>query len=240
MEQVFSSYTHCEALSGEFRGKLCEQLTSRPHKTVAQGDYVYLSGDPATSIYFVRAGLVKVSVPMEDGKEVLLRIYQAGEIFGEFCLCSGTSREQAQTMENSEIVEISFEDLLAHLQHNRQALMQFLNSMSRRLAGAYEQIHILSFDRRMERLIRTLLRLAHDMGESTEQGIKIEPILTQDDLAQMIAARREVTSTLLNQLRNLRLIDYSRGGHILINQRGLEEYLASHDDKVVADQPLTK
>ena len=82
--------------------------------------------------------------------------------------------------------------------------------------------------------------IAHDMGESTEQGIKIEPILTQDDLAQMIAARREVTSTLLNQLRNLRLIDYSRGGHILINQCGLEKYLASHDDKVVADQPLTK
>lgn len=234
MEQAFASHAQCEVLSGQFRGKLCEQLTSRPHKTVAQGDYVYLSGDPATCIYFVRTGLVKVSVPTEDGKDVLLRIYQAGEIFGEFCLCSGTSREQAQAMEDSDIVEISFEDLLAHLQQNRQALVQFLNSMSQHLAGAYEQIHILSFDRRMERLIRTLLRLAHEMGESTEQGIKIEPILTQDDLAQMIAARREVTSTLLNQLRSLRLIAYSRGGHILINQRGLEEYLASRDHKAVA------
>lgn len=240
MEQAFTDHAHCEALSGQFRGKLCEQLTSRPHKTVAQGDYVYLSGDPAISIYFLRTGLVKVSVPTEDGKDVLLRIYQTGEIFGEFCLCAGTSREQAQAMEDSAIVEISFEDLLAHLQHNRQALMQFLSSMSQHLAGAYEQIHILSSDRRMERLIRTLLRLAHEMGEPTEQGIRIEPILTQDDLAQMIAARREVTSTLLNQLRSLQLIDYSRGGHILINQRGLEDYLASHDRKAVSEQPLAK
>ncbi|MER3422114.1 MAG: hypothetical protein C4293_01620 [Nitrospiraceae bacterium] len=121
-------------------------------------------------------------------------MYKPGEIFGELCFCTGFRNEQAYAMEPSEVVELTFEELLGHLQEHRHALRSFLSTISHHLADAYDQIRLLSFEKVMARLVETLLRLADEMGERTGEGIRLKYPLTQDDLAQMIGARREVTS----------------------------------------------
>ena len=64
----------------------------------------------------------------------------------------------------------------------------------------------------MERLVRTLGRLADEFGEPDGEWIRLTHYFRQDDLAQMIGARREVVSTLLNQLREQGLITYATQG----------------------------
>lgn len=48
----FGDHRHCEALSGCFRGKLCDQLTNRPGHLVAKGELVYGLGESAQSVFF--------------------------------------------------------------------------------------------------------------------------------------------------------------------------------------------
>src|SRR5205085_6165553 len=131
---TLTEHTQCLALSSLFRGRLCEQLTDRAGRQFAAGEFIYLIGDRAESLYFLRRGLVKSSVVSESGEELILSVYKAGGIFGEFCLCDGERREQAVAMEGSEVVELRFEDLLSHLQQNRQALNDFLITVCQRLA----------------------------------------------------------------------------------------------------------
>jgi Mn-dependent DtxR family transcriptional regulator len=74
-----------------------------------------------------------------------------------------------------------------------------------------------------------LLRLAKELGgEQTPEGQEIAHYIKQEELAQMIAASREVVSSSLNQLRTLGLINYSRKGRLTVNVGALQAYLENH------------
>ena len=224
-----TDHRQCEALSGCFRGKLCEQLMNRPGRPVGKGDLVYGLGEPAQSVFFLRRGFVKLTSLTEDGRELILRLHQAGEVFGELCQCTGERREQAVAMEDSEIVELSFDEFVAHLQQNRPAFLLFLSNISQQLSAAYDQIQTLSFSSTMERLVRTLGRLADEFGEPDGEWMRLTHYFRQDDLAQMIGARREVVSTLLNQLREQGLIIYGRKDGLLLRRADLDRFLSSSE-----------
>ncbi len=80
--------------------------SSRPGRRVAVSAFVFLKGDPARSVYWLRAGLVKTSVVWRDGRELILRLVRPGELFGEASLTAGEHEEHARALEESEIVEI--------------------------------------------------------------------------------------------------------------------------------------
>jgi len=50
-------------------------------------------------------------VVSEGGNELILGLHKPGEIFGELCFCGGERREQAMAIEESEVVEIRFDNL---------------------------------------------------------------------------------------------------------------------------------
>ena len=222
-----TDHRQCVALSGCFRGKLCDQLMHRPGRSVGKGELVYGLGDSAQSVFFLRRGFVKLTSLTEDGRELILRLHQAGEVFGELCHCTGERREQAVAMEDSEIVELNFDEFVAHLQNNRPAFLLFLSNVAQQLSAAYDQIQTLSFSSTMERLVRTLGRLADEFGEPDGEWVRLTHYFRQDDLAQMIGARREVVSTLLNQLRDRGLINYARKDGLLLHRAGLDGFLDS-------------
>ena len=224
-----ADHRQCQALALCFRGKLCDQLMNRPGRWVAKGEPIYGLGDAAQSVFFLRQGLVKLTSLTDDGRELILRLHQSGDVFGELCHCTGERREQAVAMEDSDIVELSFDEFVAHLQQNRPAFLLFLSNVAQQLSSAYEQIQTLSFSSTMERLVRTLNRLADEFGEAEGEWIKLTHYFRQDDLAQMIGARREVVSTLLNRLRDDGLVAYARKDGLLLHRSGLERYLVSLD-----------
>ena len=231
---TFPTHYECEALSSLFRGDLCTSLTSRAGVRIERGHFVYCQGDVSASVYFLRRGLIKTCLITEDGKEQILRIYKPGEVFGELCFCTAARREEALALEDSEVVELQFTELIEHLQRNASALTSFLSTISHHLSDAYEQIRLLSSEKVMARLIQTLLRLAAEMGVPEGAWVRLRVHLSQEDLARMIGARREVTSTLLNQLRALGCIDYAKRGQssFLVNTMELENYQHAATSKV--------
>lgn len=223
----FGRHDRCVALSGLLRGKLCEHLTGRPARRVAAGEFLYFTGEPARSIYFLRRGLVKTSRVAPDGRELILQLHRPGEIFGELCFCTGEHREQAAALEPSDVVGVLRDELLAHLLRNPEMMLDLVALTCERLADARAQLESVSFEAAMPRLARTLLRMADPSGEAAPGGEPIAHYITQEDLAQIIAARREVVSGLLNRLRDRGLIDYRRKGRISVHRQALESYLAS-------------
>jgi len=79
-----------------------------------------------------------------------------------------------------------------------------------------------------------LLRLADDIGHVTENGVELTHYITQEELAQMVAVRREVASTALGALRERGYIDYSRKGKLTINYRSLAAYVEANLDQTRA------
>jgi CRP/FNR family transcriptional regulator, cyclic AMP receptor protein len=217
-----ADHTHCCILSSMFRGALCEQLATAPPRRFTTGEFLYHIGADAHSVFLLRRGLVKVSVVSSGGQETTLRIYKPGDVFGELCLCTNARREQAIALEESDVVEIPIERFLARLRDDPAAALDFATTACERLAEAHERLRSLAVDPVLGRLVRTLLALANEIGEATADGKRLPHHLAQDELAQLIGARREVVSTLLNRLRGKGLLNYVRGGYIQIDCHRLE------------------
>jgi CRP/FNR family cyclic AMP-dependent transcriptional regulator len=220
----FTSHRGCIALTHLFRGKLCESLSSGPGRFIEARKFIYNTGDLAQSIYFLRSGIVRTSIVSETEDELILQVVKPGEIFGELCFCEDRRQEQAVAMERSEIVEIPFDDLISSLQQNRELMLEFIESVSKHLSDAYDQSFQLAVQGTMKRLVNVLSKLAREFGHSTSKGTEIGHYIKQEELAHMIAARREVTSSLLNRLREMGLIEYSRKGRLIIHTEALEKY----------------
>src|SRR5215212_3774012 len=222
-----SDHSQCIAVSKLFRGNLCEELGQRPARHLKAGEFLYHMGEVARSVYLVRSGLIKTSLVSPGGHQLTLRIHKAGDVLGELCLCVHERREQALALEQSEVVEIPLDLLIARLRSDPQAALDFAVAASAQLLQTYQRLESLSVEPAMGRLIRTLLDLASELGEPTDQGVRIGHHITKEELARLISARREVVSSLLNELRKAGLISYTRRGLIVVNRQALQSLLDS-------------
>jgi CRP/FNR family cyclic AMP-dependent transcriptional regulator len=219
-----SDHSQCVVLSSCLRGKLCDQLAQLPPRHLLVGERIYLMGNPARSLFLLQSGLVKTSVISPEGQELTHRIYGPGDILGELCLCGGGRRDEAIALEESTVTELPLTTLLARLRREPEAALELASLMCERLAEAYERVESLSWETVLERLVRALLKLAADFGESTASGSHIGHYIKQDELAKIVGARREVVSGLLNRLRNSGHISYSPRGFIAVNRAALQAY----------------
>ncbi|MEP6551169.1 MAG: helix-turn-helix domain-containing protein, partial [Gemmatimonadales bacterium] len=81
-------------------------------------------------------------------------------------------------------------------------------------------------DNVLESLLKVLQTLAVKLGRPSGRLVEIATYLTQEELSQMVVARRERVSTALNSLRRQGIVQYSPGGHLLVDMPALESHKA--------------
>ena len=84
----------------------------------------------------------------------------------------------------------------------------------------------LAIDDTLHRLVRILLGLAARLGPETGKEVELPTYLTQEEIAQMVTARRERISTALNFLRRKGAIRYSSRGRLVLKIEDLRTYLS--------------
>ena len=196
-----------------------------PYKKFSAGEIIYHMEDPADALYFIREGMVKISMYFPNGKEMILSLFGKYDTFGELLLLESERRpNQAEAVTDTTLIvmpESDFQRLLA--QHPKIA-MKFMQVMSTNLWQAQSRFaEVGAFDA-PGRLANLLLRLANDFGVEGERGTVIDLNLTQQDLAKMIGATRETVSHCL-----ARLLEYGavrrRRAPITVNQEKLQQFL---------------
>ena len=111
----------------------------------------------------------------------------------------------------------------ALVQRHPTALQDLVAVFGGALAEAYDQLNSLASDDVMQRVLKTLRSLAEKLGEAQGDLVEIATYLTQDELAQMVKARRERVSTALNVLRQRGIVQYSQRGRLRVDMRALTE-----------------
>ena len=64
--------------------------------TFRKNKKVFSQGDPANAVFYIRDGVVKVSVISELGKEAVVALHEKGDFFGEGCLLGQLLRLRGQ------------------------------------------------------------------------------------------------------------------------------------------------
>src|SRR6185503_10374644 len=178
----------------------------------ARGEFIYMPGDCPEFIYFLKQGRIKLSVLSESGKEVAIDIIQAGEIFGEFALVDESPRSNmAQALD----------DVLMWVFPKRE-FTQFLASQPK-LSLNYIRL-VGDRRRRMEKKLSDITskavsaRVCELLHELSTSALEVETVvnghlvpLTHHDVASLIGAARQTTTTVLNDLERRGIIELGRG-----------------------------
>jgi CRP/FNR family transcriptional regulator, cyclic AMP receptor protein len=203
-----------------------EQLSRiTPYRKFAAGDVIYHMEDPADALYFIREGMVKISMYFPNGKEMILALLGQYDIFGELLLLPSERRpNQAEAVTDTTLIVLPEEDFQRLLSQHPAIAMKFIKVMSTRLWQAQSWFAETGAFDAPGRLANLLLRLAGDFGVPGERGTVIDLQLTQQDLAKMIGATRETVSHCLAKLLEYGAVRRRRAP-ITVNVEKLRQFL---------------
>jgi len=192
-----------------------------------KGQVVYNQTQPSSNLYLVIDGKVRVAHCANDGKQIIVDIYQPDEFFGESVFLHLPCRsEEARALENTKLMAWTgqeVEDITARQPRLAVALLQV---MVQRNLGFTQRIESLCVENIGQRVARALLRLADRMGSQEKDGsLRMLP-LTHELLAQYVGTSREVVTMHMNRLRRLGYVRYSRKT-IVLYRDALKDWLSS-------------
>lgn len=167
-----------------------------------RGDWVFVPGDSADSIYLLQQGRMKITALTEDGQEVLHEIVGPGEIFGDTSTILGIPRTtSAQALESSTLCEIHRQDFHTLLRTYPELSFQLLKSVGMRLKKAEAQLVSVICNDVSRRVREALVYLINqESGTWPDRPVTIR--ITQQDLANLIGASRQKTWQALKELED--------------------------------------
>jgi CRP/FNR family transcriptional regulator len=211
------------ALMSVFRGRFCDVLLpGRKAITFNKNDVIYDLGDRTRTMFFLRNGFVKVGAITSNGQEVIYDVRREGDVVGELCASELERPDRAVALERTDAISVSFQEISDILMTSPDLMTGMIDVFCRALKEAYAQINTLASDSIVQRLAKILITLASKVGQKSSSLIEIPTYLTQEEIAQMVVARRERISTALNFLRRQGMVQYTARGHLMIDLPKLE------------------
>jgi len=210
------------------KGSLEELEKVKYASAYPQGAVLFVEGQAPRGVYIVCSGRVKLSTTSREGKTLILRIAQAGEVLGLHATVSGRAYElTGETLQPCQLDFIRRDDFLRFLQHHGDACLNAAQHLSQNCQDAYEMIRSLGLSHSVgEKLARLLLEWASD-GENTKDGIRIKVSLTHEEIAQLIGTSRETVTRVLSEFREKKFAQL-RGSTLMIMDRpGLERLVGA-------------
>lgn len=154
-------------------------------------------GQEADSMYVIVSGKAKVFIGDEEGKELTLGTLAPGDCFGELALIDDAPRSATvEAQEKTTVLKMRDVDFQGHLHAHPQVTMNLLSYMARRVRGVNDHIRDLALLDVYGRVARTLLRLTRDVD-----GVLTTDAITQQEIANMVGASREMVSRVMNNLK---------------------------------------
>lgn len=214
------SKASCDSSIGEIRGLVSKKIT----RMFPRGSVLFREGQAPRGVHVLCEGRAKVSIGSPDGKTLVLRIAEPGELLGVNAALSGQPYETTvETLERCRIDFISREDFLKLLERDRKACLGVAQVLSRKLSGVVDHTRMLFLSHSAsEKLARLLVRWCDESGKRTAHGIRINLGLTHEEMAQMICASRETVTRLLADLKRKQILSLADNAIFIRNRKALE------------------
>lgn len=183
-------------------------------RNFAKNALVIREGAEGESLFIVTAGKVKVYLNDDNGKEIILSVLGPGDFIGELALIDDDARSASvMTMEPSEFLVLPKSAFRDHLRKNPDLAMNIMRVLATRLRAADQMIGSLALMDVFGRVARTLTQLA----KPAEGRMVVTDRYTQQDIANMVGASREMVSRIFRDLTMAGLIQVEHG-QIVVNE----------------------
>lgn len=188
------------------------------------GETLYAQGDIADSFYVVLAGGVRLIEQTDSAKEVGLKIYGRGDLFGTLAI-RGPYPHPSRVEALMDTTVIAIPGVFARnlIAQDGKLGLKIIDIMIRHVEYAHERIREMAAEPVNRRLARALLKLCDKFGVDDSDCIHIDMPITQQDLAVFVNTTVETVNRTLQQWSKEGIVDTSRMSISIVDHVALLE-----------------
>jgi CRP/FNR family transcriptional regulator len=198
-----------------------------------KGTLLCLEGQPARGVYVLCTGRAKLSTTSSEGKSIILRIAEPGEVLGLTAAVSSSPYEATiETLEPTQANFISQADFIRFLQEYPEVGMKVAQQLTHNCKCAYGEIRSIGLSNSVpERIAKLLLSWAeHPLetpGKKKSMEIHIRVTLTQEEIAQFAGTSRETVSRVLGDFKKKGWLKIKGATWSILDKQALEKLVTT-------------
>lgn len=190
-----------------------------PKKTV-----VYREGNHPTRLYYIQKGKVRTYRRNDDGKELSVELYTAGDFLGYIPMLEGSVyRDTAETLEDSDIVVIPKDDFDELLNNNYAIASQLIKMLARNVMAKEQQLLGLAYNSLRKKVADALMTIYRKYNPQGNPGFAID--ISRENLATIAGTATESLIRTLGDFRDEKLVELKDGTIIILNENRLSNML---------------
>lgn len=218
VEALVKVFSSAELTDGDFQdiaGLFFERAFEK-------GEVIFFEGDSADRLWIVKTGKVKIVKHSDMGKDLLVGVISAGEIFGGVAVFGKEPYPaSAEAMVPTVALAIGQRDFVDLVGRYPTIAFLMINELGKRLKDAHEMMQRLAMERVERRIAHVLLKLAQKIGSPTEDGIVINTPLTRRDIADMAGTTVETSIRVMSKLNKDGIVKSSAGKVVIADAHAL-------------------
>jgi CRP-like cAMP-binding protein len=213
-----------------FRGLTTEELEPIVDISIArffkQKMLIFMRDDPCDRVFFIKSGKIKIYKTDANGKEQIISILDAGEMFphaGFFR--KGNYPAHAEVIEDATLIVTTISEFEAILVRYPELCIKLFKVLGEKIVDLQARLEEQILHNTYEQIIMLLLRLCKTNARIEHDRFKLTTQFTNRELANMIGTTRETVSRTMNVLKKKQYITVAKDGCYLINHHKLNEEL---------------
>jgi CRP/FNR family transcriptional regulator, cyclic AMP receptor protein len=188
---------------------------------------LFIEGQQPRGVFVLCTGKAKLSTSSAEGKTVITKISEAGDVLGLSAAISNRPYEvTAEMIEPGQANFITRDALLQFMREYGEVAVRVAEQLSRNYYTAYEGIRALGLTSSpAERFAQLLLGWSNAVGNGDPLQLKLT--LTHEEIAEIIGTTRETVSRLFSQFKKKQLVQLKGATLIIRNKAALKEMVHS-------------
>jgi CRP/FNR family cyclic AMP-dependent transcriptional regulator len=195
-----------------------------------QGAVLFVEGQMPRGIFVLCKGSVKLSINSPNGRTMIVKLAEPGEVLGLSATISGKPYEvTAETIDPCQVNFVKRDDFLRFLKDDVEACFKVAEQLSDKYHTACQEVRTLGLSHSAsEKLANLLLEWSCKNGESAKSEPRLKLRLTHEEIAQMIGTSRETVTRLFAEMKRRQIVQ-SKGSTLLIRNTAALREIANHN-----------
>ncbi len=195
-----------------------------------KGAVLFVEGQSPRGLFVLCKGRVKLSICATDGKTLIVKIAEPGEVLGLSATVSGKPYElTAETIDPCQVNFVKRDDFVRFLKEHVDACFKVAEQLSEKYNNACHEVRSLGLSHSAgEKLAKLLLEWSSKNGESAKPEPRLKLALTHEEIAQMIGTSRETVTRLFADLKRKQVIQAKGSTLVIRNKTALRTMAATN------------
>jgi CRP/FNR family transcriptional regulator len=193
-----------------------------------RGAMLFIEGQQSRGVFVLCTGRVKLSTTSREGKTIITKISEPGDVLGLNAVVSSRPYEvTAEMMEPGQANFVPRDSLLQLMKDFPEVSLRVAQQVSRNYFTAYEEIRTLGLSiSPSEKFAKLLLSWSPEMAQK-DGSAHLRLTLTHEEIGELIGTTRETVSRLFSDFKKKQLVQLKGATLVIRSRPALEKIVQS-------------